>query len=275
MRRRCSRSAPSNTPISAVGSQRAQLPRFGSGRDEEPAATFAQQPAHDALDAEAVSIGLDDRGSSPRAPRGRGASRKLRASASRSMRNVAGRGESRSSPAQSTYGGRSTLTSAAGPPSATSRYAPTCAGTSADSPRSSVPSISPSVRRTSTRPASACSVCGVDARDIDGQQRRRLEMLEPEVLRVDGPPHAGAHELRLDHELRGLSRRQVQRFERRVDVDVAQRETHVVPRPKRRCQAGESRARTRRALPGCRARAPRQRWVCRLRPPPAAGSRCK
>ena len=45
-----------------LASQCAQLPRFSRGCDEEPAATLAQQPAHDALDAEAVSIGLDDRG---------------------------------------------------------------------------------------------------------------------------------------------------------------------------------------------------------------------
>ena len=44
------------------GSQRAQLPRFGRRRDEKSAATFAQQAAHDGLDAEAVGVGLDDRG---------------------------------------------------------------------------------------------------------------------------------------------------------------------------------------------------------------------
>ena len=49
-------------PDLGVGSQRAQLPRFRRRRNEKSAATFAQQAAHDALDAETVSIGFDDRG---------------------------------------------------------------------------------------------------------------------------------------------------------------------------------------------------------------------
>ena len=91
-RRRCSASAPSNTSISAVGREARSSRASASRRDEKTAATFAQQPPHDGPDAEPVRVGFDD----GRALRRRGRSRsrrKLRASASRSMRSVAGRSE--------------------------------------------------------------------------------------------------------------------------------------------------------------------------------------
>ena len=178
------------------------------------------------------------------------------------MRNVAGRGESvgRRSPAQSTYGGRSTLTTAAGAPSATMRYAPTPAGTNADSPRSSVPRISPSVaqdvdaarervqRSAAQTPARRWreSASARDARA--GSTRSRRTGARPGRTRFGSTMNSC-----------GSSRRRVQRLERPFDVDVAQREAHVVPRTKRRTRAGESRARTRRALRDCRARALRPR----------------
>ena len=60
-RQRCSRARP-RTRRSRHRSERAQLARFGGRRDEEAPATFAQQAAHDALDAETVRVGLDDGG---------------------------------------------------------------------------------------------------------------------------------------------------------------------------------------------------------------------
>ena len=60
-RPRCPRARP-RTRRSPLGRQRAQLARLGERRDEESAATLAQQAARDALDAEPIGIGLDDGG---------------------------------------------------------------------------------------------------------------------------------------------------------------------------------------------------------------------
>src|SRR6185436_1039243 len=72
------------------------------------------------------------------------------------------------------------------------------------------------------------------SRHVDREGRRRLEVLEPEVLAVDRSRDAGAHALLLDDEVLGPSRREIEGFERAVDVEAAQRKTNVVPRAQRR-----------------------------------------
>ena len=246
-------SAPSNTPISASGAKRAQLARFGERRDEEPPAPLAQQAAHDALDAEAVGIGLDDGG----------ALAGLRALAqhagscapTRRDRCAASPAATTRSPAQSTYGGKLTLTTQRARSSATMRYAPTSAGTNADSPRSSVPSSLPSPRHADAARERVQRVRR-RCRHVDGESGRRLEMLEPKVLAIDGPAHTGPHELRLDDELLGPRRRRdsTPRALRRCRCHAA--ENARCPTRATSGPGGGSRARTRRGPRDCRARAP-------------------
>ena len=195
------------------------------------------------------------------------------------MRSVAGR-DSAACARQSTYGGRVTLTTEAG--AVLGDHA-----VRADAGRNECRLAAlerPELAAAAALQADAACE-GVQAMrrrrgHVDGEARRRLEVLEPEVLAVDGAAHAGPHALRLDDEFLGASRREIQRLECSVDVEVAQRKPHVVPRSHRRARAPDLERkhvaalgiaervhlRRRRLAARCRDRAPDSRCRSRRRP---------
>src|SRR6187551_1364497 len=71
-------------------------------------------------------------------------------------------------------------------------------------------------------------------RHVDGETRRRLEMLEPKVLAIDGAADSGPHLLRFDDEVLRARRCEIHGLERVFDVELAQRKAHVVPGAERR-----------------------------------------
>src|SRR6188508_1152476 len=61
------------------------------------------------------------------------------------------------------------------------------------------------------------------SRHVDGEARRRLEMLEPKVFAVDGATDSWPHLRQRDDEFLGTCRREIHGLERAFDVEVAQR----------------------------------------------------